>query len=105
MENNNIKELNDEELEKVAGGNLTLHFFDREEDVRFIFWVGDIVYVKETIFNKTKECIVRRREVFKDPQYNCYTDLYVVETTKYPKGSSGYLYTRVQRDDIVNQAK
>ena len=77
MEDNKAKsaaeELNDDELKDAnGGGNLTLHFFDSEDEVRFILFPGDIVYVKENIFSKTVRCEVVRREVFYDPQYNCY---------------------------------
>ena len=96
--NNTVKELSDEELKNVVGGsNLTLHFFNTAEEVRFIFSSGDIVYVKENIFSKTVCCTVVRREVFNDPQYNCYEDMYIVRD---PDG----LLRRVLRDDIVNQA-
>lgn len=92
-----VKELSDDELNSVTGGsNLTLHFFDSEAEVRFIFFPGDIVFVKENIFSSTVRCEVVRREVFHDPQYNCYEDLYIV---KDPDG----LLRRVLRDDIVNQ--
>ena len=95
-----VKELSDDDLDDVTGGsNLTLHFFDKEEDVRYIFFVGDIVYVKENIFTKTVRCKIVGREPFHDPQYNCYEDAYIV------RGLDGSdLYTRVLRDDIVNQA-
>lgn len=98
LDNDVVKELSDDELKDVTGGdNLTLHFFDTEAQVRFIFFPGDIVYVKENIFSKTVRCEVVRSEVFKDPQYNCYEDLYIVRD---PDG----LLRRVLRDDIVNQA-
>ena len=99
MKENNNRELSDKELENVTGGdNLTLHFFDSEEKVRFIFFAGDVVYVKENIFSKTVRCVVVRRETFYDPQYNCYEDLYIVR-------DSDNLLRRVLRDDIVNQAE
>lgn len=95
---NAVAELSDDDLKNVTGGsNLTLHFFDTEEEVRFIFFPGDIVYVKENIFSKTVRCEVVRREVFDDPQYNCFEDLYIVRD---PDG----LLRKVLRDDIVNQA-
>ena len=95
---NAVVELSDDDLKNVTGGsNLTLHFFDTEEEVRFIFFPGDIVYVKENIFSKTVRCEVVRREVFDDPQYNCFEDLYIVRD---PDG----LLRKVLRDDIVNQA-
>ena len=97
-DNDIVNELADENLENVTGGgNLTLHFFDTEEEVRFIFFPGDIVYVKENIFSKTVCCKVVRREVFYDPQYHCYEDLYIVR-------DPDNLLRRVLRDDIVNQA-
>ena len=96
---NAVAELSDDDLKNVTGGsNLTLHFFDTEEEVRFIFFPGDIVYVKENIFSKTVRCEVVRREVFDDPQYNCFEDLYIVRD---PDG----LLRKVLRDDIVNQAE
>ena len=98
MKENNTLELSDEELENVTGGdNLTLHFFDSENEVRFIFYAGDVVYVKENLFSKTVRCVVVRREVFRDPQYNCFEDLYIVR-------DPDNLLRRVLRDDIVNQA-
>ena len=97
-DNKAFEELSDDELNNVTGGgNLTLHFFDKEEDVRFIFFPGDVLYVKENFFSKTVRCVVIRSEVFYDPQYSCYEDLYIV---KDPDG----LLRRVLRDDIVNQA-
>lgn len=93
-----VKELSDDKLSNVSGGdNLTLHFFNTEKEVRFIFFPGDIVYVKENIFSKTVRCVVVRQEIFDDPQYNCFEDLYVVRD---PNG----LLRKVLRDDIVNQA-
>ena len=100
IESNNktTNELFDDELEEVAGGsNLTLHFFTTEAEVRFIFSPGDTIYVKENIFCKTIKCEVVRREVFDDPQYSCFLDLYIVRD---PDG----LLRKVLRDDIVNQA-
>lgn len=98
MKENKTLELSDEELENVTGGdNLTLHFFDSENEVRFIFYAGDVVYVKENLFSKTVRCVVVRREVFHDPQYNCFEDLYIVR-------DPDNLLRRVLRDDIVNQA-
>ena len=48
---NTIEELSEDELSNVTGGdNLRLHFFDTKEQVIFIFFYGDIVYVKENIF-------------------------------------------------------
>lgn len=65
LQNNSSKELIDDELKNVNGrSNLSLHFFDTAEQVRFIFFVGDIVYVKETIFSRTVRCEVVGREVF-----------------------------------------
>lgn len=100
MEEKKNNELNDNELESVTGGsNLTLHFYDSEDQVRFLFNAGDIIYVKENIFTKTVRCKIVRCEVFYDPQYRCYEDAYVV------RGLDGSdLYTRILRDDIVNQA-
>lgn len=100
MENNNkqLEELTEDELEKVSGGsNLTLHFFNTKEEVRFIFFPGDVVLVKENIFSKTVQCVVVRSEIFEDPQYNCFEDLYIVR-------DPDNLLRRVLRDDIVNQA-
>lgn len=98
LDNNTVKNLSDEELEDVdGGGNFTLHFFDTEEEVRFIFFPGDKVYVKENIFCSTVCCVVERYEVFYDPQYHCYEDLYIV------RGPDGLL-RRILRDDVVNQA-
>lgn len=95
---NTINELSDDELNNVTGGsNLTLHFFDTEAEVRYLFYPGDQVYVKENIFCKTILCTVVRHEPFFDPQYNCYEDLYIV------RGPDNLL-RRVLRDDIVNQA-
>lgn len=89
--------INDKDLENVtAGSTLTLHFFDTKNEVIFIFFPGDIVYVKENIFSKTVRCEVVRSEVFEDPQYNCFEDLYIVRD---PDG----LLRKVLRDDIVNQ--
>lgn len=100
-----IKELSDENLQEVnAGSNLSMHFFDTPEQVRFIFWVNDIVYVKETFISKTVKCVVVGRDTFHDPQYNCYTDIYHVKTVDYNEDSFYYLNTWVSRDDIVNQA-
>lgn len=97
INNNAVQELSDEEITKVnGGGNLTLHFFDTEKEVRFLFSPGDVVYVKENIFSKTVRCVVVRREVFNDPQYHCFEDLYIVRD---PDG----LLRKVLRDDIVNQ--
>ena len=96
-DNNSVKELSDNDLKNVTGGsNLTLHHFDTEQEVRFIFFPGDIVFVKENIFSKTVRCEVIRHEVFHDPQYNCYEDLYIVR-------DPDNLLRRVLRDDIVNQ--
>ena len=93
-----VKELSDEQIKDVAAGdNLSLHFFTTEAEVRFIFFPGDIVYVKESIFSKTIRCEVVRSEIFSDPQYNCFEDLYIV------RGPDGLL-RKVLRDDIVNQA-
>lgn len=100
MQESNVKKLSDDDLKKVTGGdNLSLHFFDTREEVRYIFEIGEVVYVKETIFSSTVRCVIESREVFKDPQYNCYLDAYIVRGQD---GSS--LYTRVLRDDIVNYA-
>ena len=94
---NSVKELCDDELNNVnGGGTLSLHFFDTAEEVRFILFPGDTVYVKENIFSKTVKCEVVRQEVFDDPQYHCYVDLYIVRD---PDG----LLRKVLRDDIVNQ--
>ena len=96
--NNTVKELSDDELNNVTGGsNFTLHFFDKEEDVRFIFFPGDTVYVKESFFHTTKRCVVVRYETFYDPQYNCYEDLYIV------RGPDNLL-RKILRDDVVNKA-
>ena len=98
LDNNQVEELSDDDLEKVSGGkNFRLHFFDKEEDVIFIFPDRSYVIVKETIFNSPITCQVIRHKPFYDPQYSCYVDLYVVED---PDG----LYRNVLRDDIVNQA-
>lgn len=96
---NKMNELSDADLENViGGGNLKLHFFDTEEEVRYILVPGQIIYVKENFFTKTVRCEVVRREPFRDPQYNCYVDSYVV------RGLDGSdLYTRILRDDIVNE--
>ena len=92
-----VEVLSDNDLEEAtAGSNLTLHFFDTEEQVRFIFFPGDTVYVKENIFCKTVCCKVVSYEAFYDPQYHCYEDLYIVRD---PEG----LLRKVLRDDIVNQ--
>ena len=97
LDNNSVEELSDKELEDVNGGsNLTLHFFDSEAEVRYIFFPGDIVYVKENIFSKTVRCEVIRHEPFYDPQYHCYEDLYIVR-------DPDNLLRKVLRDDIVNQ--
>lgn len=99
VDNNEVKEISDDDLQEVTGGNLSLHFFNTPEEVRFIFYVGDVIRVKETIFSSKTKCVVVRREVFKDPQYNCYLDAYVV------RGLDGSdLYTRILRDDVVNEA-
>ena len=101
---NNIKEIKDEDLENVTGGkNLSLHFFDTEADVKFIFNINDIVYVKKYFFSKTVKCKVKGRKAFNDPQYHCYTDIYHVETVDYKEGDFYYLNENVSRDDIVNQ--
>lgn len=94
------RELNDNDLGKVNGGsNLSLHFFNTKEEVRFIFYVGDEVYVKETIFSSKVRCRIVGREIFDDPQYHCFLDAYIV------RAIDGHdLYTRVLRDDIVNMA-
>lgn len=97
FDDNSVKELSDDDLKDVsAGSNLTLHFFNTEAEVRFIFFPGDIVFVKENIFSKTVRCEVIRSEVFHDPQYNCYEDLYIVR-------DPDNLLRKVLRDDIVNQ--
>ena len=96
-DNNSIKELSDKELKEASGGsNLTLHFFNTEAEVRYIFFPGDVVYVKENIFSKTVRCVVVRSEPFYDPQYSCYEDLYIVR-------DPDNLLRKVLRDDIVNQ--
>ena len=96
--NNKVEELTDEELNNVNGGsNLTLHFYDTEAEVRYIFFPGDVVYVKENIFSSKVRCVVVRYEPFHDPQYNCWEDLYIVR-------DPDNLLRRVLRDDIVNQA-
>ena len=95
---NNIEKLSDEKLEKVSGGgNLTLHFFDKEEDVIFIFSRFDVVYIKENIFSSSLRCVVDKLVPFYDPQYHCYEDLYEVI-------DENNLRHRVLRDDIVNMA-
>lgn len=101
----NIKnENNTNGRQKVnGGGNLSVHFFDTPEEVRFIFWVNDIVYVKENIFCKTVRCVVTGRDTFDDPQYHCFTDIYRVKTLDYKQGDSNYMHCWVSRDDIVNQ--
>ena len=94
---NTVEKVSDDDLEDVSSGsNLTLHFFDTEEQVRFIFFPGDVVYVKENIFCKTVRCVVVRYEAFYDPQYHCYEDLYIVR-------DPDNLLRKVLRDDIVNQ--
>lgn len=98
LENNVTKELSDDELENVTGGeNLDLNMFDTQSQVVFVFDPGDVVVVKEHFFSSPIRCVVQWCEVFDDPQFNCYLDLYVV------KGPDGLL-RRVLRDDIVNQA-
>lgn len=105
MNEQNIKKLSENELEKVnAGSNLSMHFFNTPEEVRFIFWVNDIIYVKQNFLSKTTECVVIDRKVFDDPQYHCYTDIYRVRSTKREPDGSYYLDTWVSRDDIVNQS-
>lgn len=94
-----VKELSDEQLNNVTGGNLSLAFFDTAEKVRYIFFIGDIVKVKENIFSSTVICEVRGMEPFLDPQYNCYVDLYIVRAV-----NNHEEYRRVLRDDIVNMA-
>lgn len=98
---NNREELNDSSLENINGGsNLSLHFFDTPEQVRFIFFYGDTIYVKEGILYTTKYCRVVGSEVFYDPQYKCYEDAYIVRGIDDPS-----FYKRILRDDIVNQAE
>ena len=93
-----VKELADKDLDKVnGGGNLSLAFFKSAEKVRYICFVGDMIYVKENFFSKTVLCEVIRREPFYDPQYHCYEDLYIVRD---PDDK----LRRILRDDIVNMA-
>lgn len=97
------KELSEEELEKISGGeNYSLHFCDSEEEVVFIFSYYSHVKVKKYFFSKTVNCIVVDYKPFYDPQYHCYTDIYHVKTTDYKEGDFYYLNDWVSRDDIVN---
>lgn len=97
---NKMNELNDEDLEKVTGGaNLKLHFFDTKDEVKYILTPKQTIKVKENFLTKTVRCEVVSREPFYDPQYHCYVDSYVV------RGLDGSdLFTRILRDDIVNEA-
>ena len=98
IDHGTVEELSDAELNNVTGGsNLSLHFFDTEDEVYFIFFPGDKLYVKDSIFSSTVCCKVVSTEAFYDPQYHCYVDMYIV------RDPDGYL-RRVFRDDIVNQA-
>lgn len=99
-ENNKNKELNDEELNEVTGGStLSPHYFNKQEDVKYIFDIGDKVYVKKSFFSSSVYCWVTWCEPFYDQQYNCYQDAYLVRGVD----DSSY-YTRALREHIVNQA-
>lgn len=94
------KLLSDSQLSKILGGsNLTLHFYNTREQVRFIFHPGDLIYIKEHWYSSTRHCRVEQCVVFEDPQYNCFEDMYYVRDV-----DDYSYYTRVLRDDIVNQA-
>lgn len=94
---NTVKELSDDELKNVTGGkNFSLHFFDTEKEVYFMFFPGEYIYVKQSIFSSKIRCRVLYSEVFHDPQYNCYVDLYYVI-------DSNNIRYKVLRDDIVNE--
>lgn len=98
IDNTEIKELSDDELEKVTGGsNFDLHLVDEEKDVVFIFPIGCSILVDEGIFYSEIRCTVEQRKAFYDPQYGAYTDMYIV------RGPDNLL-RKILRDDVVNEA-
>lgn len=96
---NNVKELNDNELEKVTGGNFSLHFFDSADEVFFIFPIGAEINVKINFLSKTVKCRVLEHIIFEDPQFHCFEDEYKVLRLD---GSNTVMY--ILRDDVVNPA-
>ena len=98
--------LDDRSLENATGGGyFQEHVWNTPDEVRFIFYPGDIVNVRVGLVFWTARARVVRCEAGPDTNNQSgaimgYKDKYIVEAIDAEPGDFMYFYKRVAREDI-----